>query len=125
MPVGIPQRLQQIDLALVGAWDYVYAAAFAVEDDLAVDEREQCVISALADALAGVELGAQLADQDIAGDDLLAAESLDATTLAVRIATVATGALTFFMCHGSCLLNLNRKRILRAHGENRNRLRPL
>ena len=54
----------------------------------------------LADAAARMETIAHLADQDVAGDDALAAESLDAPSLRLRIAAVAAGALTFFMCHG-------------------------
>ena len=87
----------------VGAGNHVDAATLAVENDLAVDEREERVIPALADAFAGVELGAKLAHEDVARDDLLAAVSFDAAPLAVRIATVAAGALTFLMCHGIAL----------------------
>src|SRR4051812_11130456 len=108
MPRGHPWTVSRIDLVLVRAGNYVYTAAFAVEDDLAVDEGEQGVIIALADAFAGVELGAQLTDDDVAGDYFLAAETLDAAALTVGIATVAAGALTFFMCHGGSTFKLNR-----------------
>src|SRR4051794_13216482 len=87
---------------LVGARHHIHAAAFAIEQDLAVDEREQCVVLALTDAFAGMELRTQLANEDITGDDLLAAKTLHATPLAIRITTVAAGALTFFVCHDAC-----------------------
>jgi hypothetical protein len=38
--------------------------------------------------------------------------------LTVRIATVAAGALTFFMCHAGSTFELNRKRATRRGGEN-------
>jgi hypothetical protein len=44
---------------------------------------------------------ADLPNEDIAGADLLAGEPLDAAALGLRIATVAAGTLTFFMCHES------------------------
>src|SRR6476620_2714205 len=101
MPVGIPGQLRQSANVLVRAWQDVHAAAFAVEFYFTVDECEQRVVFALADAFAGLELRAQLSHEDVAGDDLLAAISFDVASLAVGIATVAARALTFFMCHGT------------------------
>ena len=46
------------------------AAAAAVEFDEAVDQGEERVVAALADALAGLEDGAQLPHEDIAAADL-------------------------------------------------------
>ena len=77
----------------------VDAAAFAVEEHAAVDEGENRVVTAHTDTLTGVELGAALADDDVTGDDGLAAELLNAETLAAGIAPVTDGTLTFFMCH--------------------------
>jgi hypothetical protein len=48
-----------------------------------------------------MDLGANLAHQNIPGHHLLTAVPLYATPLTVRIATVAAGTLTLFMCHGS------------------------
>src|SRR5690348_2957540 len=76
--------------------DDVDPAAAAIEFDDAVDEREQSVIASLPDVLAGVELGAALANENVAVANLLAAETLDAAPLWVRIATVAAGTLTLF-----------------------------
>ena len=51
-------------------------------------QREQGVVAAAADVVAGVEVRAALADDDLAGVDLLAAEPLDAQPLAVGVAPV-------------------------------------
>ena len=50
---------------------------------------EQGVVAATADVDAGVEVGAALTDEDLAGLDDLAAEPLDAEPLGVGVATVA------------------------------------
>ena len=117
-----PHSAVQIHLISVFGGDKevgAIAAAIADEDALAVDQCEQRVIFALADAFAGMELGAQLTDDDVAGDNFFAAETFDAAALTVRIATVAAGALTFFMCHGGSTFELNRKRTTRRCGEKR------
>src|SRR4051812_23148037 len=67
----------------------------------AIDEREQGVVAAAADADTRMHLGAALADQDVAGDHRLAAEFFHAETLAARVASVFDGALSFFMGHES------------------------
>src|SRR6188472_224731 len=48
---------------------------------VAVDEREQGVVTTATDAVAGVEVGAALPDDDLAGVDELAAVALDAEAL--------------------------------------------
>jgi hypothetical protein len=77
----------------------VHATTFAVEADSAVHEGEDGVVAAETDVLAGHELRAALADDDIAGDNRLAAEHFNAETLADAIASVLDGSLTFFMSH--------------------------
>ena len=52
------------------------------------NQREQGVVLAAADALAGMELGAALPDEDLARTDLLAAEALDPQPLGVGVAAV-------------------------------------
>src|SRR5687767_7627922 len=52
--------------------------ALGRELDLAVDQREQGVVAAEADAHARMELGAALADDDVSGFDRLAAVHLHA-----------------------------------------------
>src|SRR3546814_10580142 len=75
---------------------------------MAVGGGEQGVILAHADVLAGMHLGAALADDDIARNDGLAAELLDAEALGLGVATVARGAASFFVCHETVSLNLCR-----------------
>ncbi|MFB9070096.1 hypothetical protein ACFFX0_02360 [Citricoccus parietis] len=55
-----------------------------------------------------MELGTALADQDLAGVDGLAAETLDAQELCVRIAAVLGGTTGLLMCHGAILRCLSR-----------------
>src|SRR5690606_41341709 len=69
------------------------------EVDHAVHQGEQGVVTAQADALAGMELGAALADDDVAGLDGLAAVDLHTQVLRVGIAAVAGRAYAFFLCH--------------------------
>ena len=57
--------------------------------DRAVDHGKQGVVAAATDVDAGVDDRAQLADQNIAGPDDLAAEPFDATPLSGAVAAVA------------------------------------
>src|SRR3984957_1105093 len=65
--------------------------------------REQRVVAATADVDAGVEVGATLANQDLAGLDDLTAEPLDAEPLGVGVATVAGAGCALLVCHFWCL----------------------
>ena len=67
--------------------------------DLAVGKREQRVVAPAGNVLAGVEPGAALAHNDRACAHELTAEHLDAEHLGLRIAAVAGGTATFFLCH--------------------------
>src|SRR5258708_5056027 len=71
--------------------------------DDARDEREQRVVFADADVLAGQQLGAALADQDGARVDGGAGPLLHAETLPGGVAAVAGGTRSFFVCHLLCL----------------------
>src|SRR3954447_5953843 len=62
---------------------------------------EQRVVAADADALAGLEAGATLGEDDLAAGDALAGEDLHAEALGVRIAAVARGAEPLLVCHYS------------------------
>ena len=75
------------------------AAAAGTEPDLTLDEREQRVVAPHADVVAGVPAGAALPDDDVAGDDVLAAELLHAEPLARRIAAVARAAAGLLVRH--------------------------
>ncbi len=63
------------------------------------DEGEERVVATTADVGAGVEVGAALADDDLAGVDDLAAETLHAESLGVGVTTVAGGACALLVCH--------------------------
>jgi hypothetical protein len=65
------------------------AFGFGTELKLAIDQRKQCVVFAEADVTAGMPLGAALARNNVAREDLLAAENLDPKPLAARVAAVA------------------------------------
>src|SRR5689334_16038734 len=58
------------------------------ELDVPGDQGEQRVVATAADAVARVEVGAALADDDLAGVDQLPAEALDPEPLGVRVAAV-------------------------------------
>ncbi len=79
--------------------DNVNAAAAAVELHMAVDERKERIVAALADPLAGVKYGAYLADEDVPGANLFPAEALHPATLGVAVAAVSARTLSLFVCH--------------------------
>ena len=75
------------------------AAAADAELHRAVGKREQCVVAAATNQIARVELGAALTDQDLAGLDDLATETLDAKPLGVGVTAVPRAGRTLFVCH--------------------------
>src|SRR5918992_613483 len=75
------------------------AAAHHGVDDGAVDLGEQGVVAAAADAFAGVDAGAALADQDRARGHQLAAVALDPEPLGGRVAAVAAGGRALLVRH--------------------------
>ena len=77
--------------------------AAGAEFDSSRGQCEQGVVAAAANAGARVEVGATLADDDLACGNYLAAEALDAEVLGVGVTTVASGTRAFFMCHLKCL----------------------
>ena len=62
----LPSRMMALMIESAG-FHHVDAAAAAIELDVAIDQSEEGVIVPLAHAFAGMEYGAHLADQDIAG----------------------------------------------------------
>lgn len=76
-----------------------------MELDHTVDEGEEGMIAADADILTGVVGGATLADDDVAGDALLATEDFDAKSFAFGFATVVGTTYTFFVSHIFLILN--------------------
>src|SRR4028118_288749 len=75
------------------------AAATGAEGDRSRQQREQRVVAAAADTEAGVEVGAALAHDDLAGLDDLTAEALHAEALGVGVAAVAGGRGALFVSH--------------------------
>src|SRR4029077_16416612 len=72
----------------------------AIEANAAVDERENRVVATESNVLARKELGAALANDNVAGQNRFAAKSFYTETLADAIAAVLNAALSFLMCHG-------------------------
>jgi hypothetical protein len=64
------------------------ATSLLCEADVAINQREDRVIRANANILAGVEFGSTLANDDVARYDQLAAKFLDTETPASGVATV-------------------------------------
>jgi hypothetical protein len=79
------------------------ATTAGAELDSTGRQGEQGVVPAAAYAGARVEVGAALADDDLACGNYLATEALDAEVLGVGVTTVASGTRAFFMCHLECL----------------------
>ena len=75
------------------------ASVAAIKADVAVGKGEEGVIPTHTDVVAGVELGAALADKNGTGEDELAAKAFHPKALTVAVAAVACRSLTFFMCH--------------------------
>ena len=62
----------------------------------AIDQRINRVIATHADVTSHVELGSALTNDDVATDDMLATESLNAQHFGVRIPTVFCTTTSFF-----------------------------
>ena len=90
-------RARQLSLVVLG--DDIDSSAFTVKHNVTIDQREQRIVFALADAFARMPLVTDLASKDVTGDNALATEFFDSTTLGVRIATVAAGTLSLLMGH--------------------------
>ena len=71
----------------------------AGELDLALGKCEKRIVLTAADVLTGVDVGAALTNDDLAGLHELTVETLGAETLTAGIASVTGGTKTFFVCH--------------------------
>src|SRR5689334_12789132 len=69
--------------------DFVAAAVLVLELHHAIDQRVDGKIGAETDVASRMPLRAALADDDVAGNDFLAAELLHAAVLRIAVATVA------------------------------------
>src|SRR4051812_14935229 len=83
------------------------AAAQMPELDGACGSREQRVVAAAADVEARVEVGAALANEDLAGLDDLATETLHTESLRVGVTPVAGGRCALLVCHRGLLPGLD------------------
>src|SRR5262249_40824823 len=72
-------------------------AAEPLEHDASVDQREERVIVTAPDVGAGVDPGAALANENVAGAHELASTPLHAQELRVAVATVARRTLSLLM----------------------------
>ena len=90
---------QPADSLLRGDRLDVHSTSGPIEPHLPVDEREDRVIAAQADVLAGQKLRPALPDDDVPRDDGFAAKFLDAQALADAVPPIFDAALSLFMCH--------------------------
>src|SRR5699024_11112269 len=97
-PRARPDRLLLLDNAALAV------TAHALEMDAAVNQREQRVVAADADALTRMDVGAALANQNVAGQNVLTVAALDAETLGLRVTAVLGRTYAFFVCH--CVIPL-------------------
>jgi hypothetical protein len=65
-----------------------------------VFQSEKGMIAPHADVTSGVKASPALAHEDPAREDFLTIVAFYPEALCIAIATVATGSLTFFVCHG-------------------------
>lgn len=70
-----------------------------VELHFSRSQGEKSEVPAQTDVVAGVVLGAPLAEDDVAGQHGFAAKLLDAEALAVAVSSVLGSSLSFFVCH--------------------------
>lgn len=77
--------------------DLLAVLAQALETDNTVSLGKEGIVGADAHVLAGVNVRAALAHQDIAGQNKLTVSTLGAQALGLRITAVLGGAHTFFM----------------------------
>src|SRR6478752_410586 len=105
MPAGAPSfRSRRLLCGLLGRYDrYKGSALTRQKSDSAIGRGKEGVVFAHADIRAGMPFGAALTNNDVAGDNLLVAELLDAETTACGVAAVARRTACFFMSHG-CVL---------------------
>ncbi|MFT5682622.1 MAG: hypothetical protein ACI8RZ_003544, partial [Myxococcota bacterium] len=70
-----------------------------------VSQRKQGPVATDTDTRASVELGSELTNEDVTGEDELTVTTLDSPILGIRVAAVAGTSLTFLMSHFFCLLS--------------------
>lgn len=78
--------------------NFFFAAGNVTELHNAVNQGKQSIVGAAANVLTGMDVGASLSDQNVAGRASLAVSLLNAQTLRLRISAVLGRAHAFFMC---------------------------
>ena len=86
-------------LASLDAHKLPVLGAFFLELHVTITLREQRVIAADANIQARMKTRAPLTNKNVARNDLLAAENLDAQAFGFGVTAVLTAAACFFMCH--------------------------
>ena len=77
--------------------DLLLALSLLLKLNLTVDQSEQSIVRTDTDILAGVNCGASLSDDDIAGDNLLTVRLLHAKALRFAVTAVLSRTDTFFV----------------------------
>ena len=77
----------------------INSTTFAVEINLTVNQRKQCVIIANAHVPTWMPLGTALPNQDIPGCDIFPAKFFDTSSLRMRVTPIACGPLSLLMRH--------------------------
>src|SRR5580700_7872006 len=77
----------------------LFPARFVADD--AVYQRVDGIVASQTDVASRMYPGAALADQDVAGPDLLSGVNLDSPALAWAVPAVARRALSLFVRHGA------------------------
>ncbi len=79
--------------------DALLRLAHSLEFHYAVDHGEEGIVTSDADIVSRMHLRSALAHQNAPGGDCLPAETLDAQTLSITIASITRTSTTFFMSH--------------------------
>jgi hypothetical protein len=77
------------------------ATASGTELNNSGGQCEQGVVLAASNVVSGVKVGSTLANDDFAGINFLATETLHAKALGITVASVTGAGCTLLMCHGS------------------------
>ena len=78
--------------------DLLAVTAHALKAHAAIHQSKQGIVAADAHVLAGMDMGAALTHQDVAGQNELTIGALDAQTLRLGVAAVFGRTYAFFMC---------------------------
>jgi hypothetical protein len=77
----------------------IHSPTSTVETDIAIDQSKNGIVATKPDVLARQEFRSTLADNDVSGDNQLAAKFFHTEPFANAIPAVFNAALSFFMSH--------------------------